>query len=122
MLFVIFLCADEITVSIDDTPYCRLRNGFTEVMVNGRRPPGAAKWKEFGSAMAPFDRAAYVTLGVGVGGFNDFSDEMVRLTPKPWRNDELQGMASFWRGVKDHTQWPGTAAQLRVDYVRVYAL
>lgn len=72
--------------------------------------------------MAPFDRPFHVTLGVGVGGFNDFSDEMVRLTPKPWRNDELQGMASFWRGVKDQAQWPGNAAQLRVDYVRVYAL
>lgn len=69
--------------------------------------------------MAPFDRKFYLTLGVGVGGLNDFFDHQSR--PKPWRNDDRYAVTSFWKGVSE-TDWPGTTPHLKVDYVRVYAL
>lgn len=83
--------------------------------------------------MVPFDQRAYVTLGIGVGGMNDFSDQPHRRYPggpKPWRNDAGVTTASsaFWAAVKgrtadtDERPWPGNDAKLLVDYVRVYAL
>lgn len=85
---------------------------------NGKTAEAAALWRSQG-IMAPFDKEFYLTLGLGVGGFNDFSDESD--DEKPWQNFEIQAMRNFWTALSS-TDWPNDKPQLKVDYVRVYAL
>lgn len=116
---------NAITVSVDDTVYCTIEPGrgfHTVTDGNGQRVQPANLWQAKG-AMAPFDQDFYLTLGVGVGGFNDFSDEDGGggLKRKPWRNFAIQAMRTFWNAVKP-TAWPGSKAGMEIDYVRVYAI
>lgn len=101
--------------------YCTIvpGNGFhTLTDENGKMVEAASLWRSQG-VMAPFDKEFYLTLGLGVGGFNDFSDESENN--KPWRNYEIQAMRSLWTAL-NATDWPSDKPQLQVDYVRVYAL
>lgn len=74
--------------------------------------------------MAPFDRAFYLTLGVGVGGLGDFDDGRRYAATKPWTNDAVHAKQQFWDAMSAQRsdQWPGSEARMLVDYVRVYAL
>lgn len=128
--------SDGISVAVDNTTYCNIKPPFYERHVNGRTPTAAGVWQLAGSHMAPYDRAFSVTLGVGVGGLKDFSDQphrQWRAGRKPWRNDDKISVAArkFWDSVNmnglderslDGSSWPGNDAKLLVDYVRVYAL
>lgn len=60
----------------------------------------------------------YISLGLRVGGVNDFADD---LPEKPWTNRGRKAMLDFWR-QKDtwHQTWYNT--NMKVDYVKVYAL
>lgn len=59
----------------------------------------------------------YVSLGLRVGGIHDFADS----TDKPWKNRSPKGMLNFWNSRdKWFPSWYD--ANLKVDYVRVYAL
>lgn len=78
--------------------------------------PHAAKWLS-GTVMAPLDQTFYLSLGLRVGGVNDFTDG----TDKPWRNKNNKAMLSFWND-RDHWHPTWYDANLKVDYVRVYAL
>ncbi|XP_068618307.1 beta-1,3-glucan-binding protein-like [Battus philenor] len=70
-----------------------------------------------GTAMAPLDDMFYVALGLRVGGINDFEDGF----DKPWKNRKVKAMLDFWK-AKD--SWFSTwyDANVKVDYVRIYAL
>lgn len=123
-------------MAVDNTTFCNIKPPFSERHVNGRSPTAAAAWQLAGGYMAPYDRAFYVTLGVGVGGMKDFSDQAHRrwrAGAKPWRNDERLSLAAqkFWAAVNedglderslDGSSWPGLDSKLLIDYVRVYAL
>lgn len=66
----------------------------------------------------------YLSLGVGVGGVTDFPDSTVTgplKQPKPWNNTSPKAEYFFYqnRNVWFRT-W--TDPELKVDYVRVYAL
>ncbi|XP_026734114.1 beta-1,3-glucan-binding protein-like [Trichoplusia ni] len=71
-----------------------------------------------GTVMAPLDEMFHVTLGLRVGGINDFPDD---LADKPWANRASKARLNFWK-QKDswYPSWYNSA--LHVDYVRVYAL
>lgn len=113
-----------IVVSIDNIEYCRLDAGFADLRVGGRGPSAADDWRQYGNAMAPFDRMFYVTLGIGVAGFNDFSDGPRRDgRVKPWHNGDLHAKRTFWDAMRaqSESEWPANG-QMLVDYVKVYAL
>ncbi|XP_013136480.1 PREDICTED: beta-1,3-glucan-binding protein-like [Papilio polytes] len=76
----------------------------------------AAQWSR-GTAMAPLDEMFYVSLGLRVGGVNDFADDSI----KPWRNRNSKALLNFWN-AKDSWYPTWSDAAVKVDYVRVYAL
>ncbi|XP_026734113.1 beta-1,3-glucan-binding protein-like [Trichoplusia ni] len=71
-----------------------------------------------GTIMAPLDKMFHVTLGLRVGGINDFADD---VTDKPWANRASKARLNFWR-QKDSWYPSWYNSDLHVDYVRVYAL
>lgn len=112
-------------MAVDGNVYCRINPGpgFYTTRVNNKTPEPSAQWEVEGK-MAPFDREFYLTLGLGVGGFNDFPDNqsLYKNLAKPWLNSSLKAMLHFWRSVKPLTTWPGVNSKLQIDYVRIYAL
>lgn len=113
---------DSIALTVDGFQYATLRDRF--------KPYGAANnltqanlWNP-DNAMSPFDREFYISLGVGVGGVTDFPDSSMTgplRQPKPWNNTSPKAEYFFYqnRNVWFRT-W--TDPELKVDYVRVYAL
>ncbi|CAH0730012.1 unnamed protein product, partial [Brenthis ino] len=78
----------------------------------------APQWLK-GTVMAPFDELFYISLGLSVGGVNEFPDE----PNKPWTNKAAKAMLNFWN-ARDQwfSTWFDDTSSLRIDYVRVYAL
>lgn len=72
------------------------------------------------SQMAPFDKPFCLTLGVGVGGFNDFPDNGAQQ--KPWNSLDVDAVKKFWKAVSPTVWPPYDTSSLIVDYVRVYSL
>ncbi|XP_037037539.1 beta-1,3-glucan-binding protein-like [Bradysia coprophila] len=119
---------DEITLSIANQIYCRInpQQGFyTNFLSHGNFDNNfASLWQKEGK-MAPFDKEFRLTVGIGVGGLNDFvdSDSSHHITPtKPWKNTQVKAMKLFWDAMKTRTDYPGNRSGLEVDYVRVYSL
>ncbi|XP_059057976.1 beta-1,3-glucan-binding protein-like [Achroia grisella] len=108
---------DGIEVLVDNERYGTINAG--EGFYSSAREhavPHAATWLR-GTVMAPLDKLFYVSLGLRVGGVNDFAD----VTDKPWRNRAIKAVLNFWN---DKDNWYPTwyDSNLKVDYVRVYAL
>ncbi|EDV98027.1 gram-negative bacteria-binding protein 1 [Drosophila grimshawi] len=106
--------SQSLRFSIDGQDYGELLRGFAESDLN-------ASWRR-GGPMAPFDRMFYITLGLSVGGFGDFVDELRTANfEKPWINKHPQAKLKFWQS---QDQWLPTwkKPKLIVDYVRVYAI
>ncbi|XP_041986270.1 uncharacterized protein LOC121738351 [Aricia agestis] len=78
--------------------------------------PHAAQWLR-GTVMAPLDEMFYLSLGLRVGGINDFPDG----PDKPWVNKNVKALSKF---VSAKNSWYPTwyNPEMMVDYVRVYAL
>lgn len=110
----------SISVSVDDKVYGNIyppENGFASLGTT-LQIQNSDRWK-MGTTLAPFDKEMYITIGVGVGGFNfeDRSDGS-----KPWKNGERLSMKKFYNA---QSQWRTTwneNSTLEVDYVKVWAL
>lgn len=65
-----------------------------------------------------------ITLGVGVGGNNDFPDTYVTGSgnTKPWNNMEVKEKRNFFDARDQWLPTWGERARLEVDEVKVYAL
>ena len=74
--------------------------------------------------MAPFNKEFYLTIGIGVGGFNDFPDDynIYNGQKKPWVNRSVKALKNFWITMESKKSWPGERSQLHIDYVKVYAV
>lgn len=117
---------DEITLSIDNQIYCRIdpQQGFyTNFLSNGHFDNNfASLWQKEGK-MAPFDQEFRLTIGVGVGGLNDFVDYSgSNQATKPWKNTQVKAMKLFWDAMKSRSDYPGERSGVEVDYVRIYSL
>lgn len=84
-------------------------------------------WKN-GKMIAPFDQEFYIILNLAVGGTNHFFSDEFRNEPyyKPWWNSSPRAAADFWAAKNN---WLPTwnlgkndDGDLKIDYVRVYAL
>ncbi|SPP77312.1 gram-negative bacteria-binding protein 1 [Drosophila guanche] len=105
--------SERLRFSVDGQVYGEMLSGFAELDLNKR-------WKK-GGPMAPFDRMFYITLGMSVGGFGDFVDNLRTATyEKPWMNYHPQAKLRFFE-AKDHWLPSWKQPSLLVDYVRVYA-
>ncbi|KAH8286836.1 hypothetical protein KR018_000718 [Drosophila ironensis] len=99
--------------SVDGQVYGELLSGFAELDLNPR-------WKQ-GAPMAPFDKMFYISLGLSVGGFGDFVDNLRTATyEKPWTNYHPQAKLHFHQ-AQEH--WLPTWKQpgLLIDSIRVFA-
>lgn len=125
--------SQSLRFSIDGQDFGELLPGFVDADLN-------PSWRR-GGPMAPFDRMVrprsihyrfnlsiylnlqfYITLGISVGGFGDFVDNLRTSNyEKPWTNKHPQAKLQFWQS---QDQWLPTWTQpkLLVDYVRVYAV
>lgn len=65
-----------------------------------------------------------LTIGVGVGGINDFPDGYVSSSgvEKPWRNKEVKQVRNFFNGREQWLPTWNEAARLQIEYVKIYAL
>lgn len=65
-----------------------------------------------------------LTVGVAVGGINDFPDGYVSASGvgKPWTNKEVKQMRKFFDARDQWLPTWGENAKLIVDYVKIYAL
>ncbi|XP_030376280.1 gram-negative bacteria-binding protein 1 [Scaptodrosophila lebanonensis] len=106
--------SEHLQFTVNGQPYGELLSGFVESDINPR-------WRR-GGPMAPFDRLFYITLGISVGGFGDFVDNLRTASyAKPWTNKHPQARLHFWQ---EQNKWLPTweHPELLVDYVRVYAI
>lgn len=118
--FTITWKPDSISVSVDNMMYGNIyppASGLSSLgpYLNVNYPQ---RWSK-GSVLAPFDVPMYITIGVGVGGFN-FEDK--DDGSKPWRNGERLSVKKFYN-AKD--KWKSTWNEnslLQIDYVKVWAL
>ncbi|XP_046968988.1 beta-1,3-glucan-binding protein 2-like [Vanessa cardui] len=108
---------DSIQLLVDNISYGSfIRN--TDLYGNSsfKLPPQSESWAR-GTPIAPLDQLFYISLGVRVGGVNDFVDSPF----KPWKNSNSKAMYKFWQSTLSwYPTW--TSPELVVDYVRVYAL
>lgn len=100
---------------MDKEVYCRIssENGFHY----NSNIPAAALWRREHDNNAPLNKDFYITLGLGVGGFNNFAN--VR---KPWKEYSTKALNRFWKAMKPLNNWPGEKSTLKIDYVKVFAL
>ncbi|XP_056629844.1 uncharacterized protein LOC130440605 [Diorhabda sublineata] len=104
----------EITFSVDGRNYGTVYpppNGFASLTQLLKLPP--QKWNE-GSKFAPFDQEMYLTLGVGVAGYN-FEDR----SSKPWKNGERYSFSNFYCKVNDWKPTWTENSKLEIDYVKI---
>ncbi|GAB0099634.1 Gram-negative bacteria-binding protein 3 [Sergentomyia squamirostris] len=116
---------DKISTFVDDKYNCEILpfDGFHSLTIDDNMKfPGANKWQQWGTTkLAPFDQEFFLTLGVGVGGHNDFQES--RHCKLPWSNTSPRAMSQFWQKRNDWTpSWENGDPTLRVDYVRIYAI
>ncbi|CAH2090810.1 unnamed protein product [Euphydryas editha] len=117
-IFTLIWKPDGFQVLVDDEDYGDIKPyyGMAKDIFNIEDIPHVAVWQR-GTPMTPFDQLFYISLGVRVGGINDFAD-----TPeKPWMNNNTKAMFKFW---KNSYFWKKSwvSPELIVDYVRVYSL
>ncbi|KAL9700390.1 hypothetical protein quinque_003831 [Culex quinquefasciatus] len=113
---------DSIALTVDGFQYATIRGKFKDYGTSNNLTQ-ANLWNG-ANVMSPFDREFYISLGVGVGGVTDFPDGSRTGSlkqPKPWNNTSPKAEYNFYqsRNVWYRT-W--TEPELKVDYVRVYAL
>ncbi|XP_047993512.1 beta-1,3-glucan-binding protein-like [Leguminivora glycinivorella] len=78
--------------------------------------PVERSWLD-GSLMAPLDKLFYLSIGLRVGGVNDFENS----STKPWKNRSKKPEGDFWK-AKGSWIPTWTSPELKVDYIRVFAL
>ncbi|XP_008554730.1 beta-1,3-glucan-binding protein 1 [Microplitis demolitor] len=81
---------------------------------------------EYGSmsSESPFDKPFYIALGVAVGGHEEFPDgSMSDGYYKPWKNVGSKALFDFYNSTELWSRtWLGNDKDLKIDYVRVWAL
>ncbi|KNC25719.1 Gram-negative bacteria-binding protein 3, partial [Lucilia cuprina] len=116
---------DSITVAVDGQEYCCIKitdekDAFKNMQLNNQYLPNQDLLNG-GSNWAPFDEEFYLTLGYGIGGNNDFKDELHWKEEKPWPNTDPRSKNKFWKKFSQNLNWLNNG-DLRVDYVKVYAV
>ncbi|XP_047534477.1 beta-1,3-glucan-binding protein 2-like [Vanessa atalanta] len=108
---------DGFQLLVDDLPYGTfIKSTDLDEYLISELPPQSESWAR-GTPIAPLDQLFYISLGVRVGGINDFTDSPL----KPWKNSNSKAMYKFWQSTLSwRPTW--TSPELVVDYVRVYSL
>ncbi|XP_022904413.2 beta-1,3-glucan-binding protein-like [Onthophagus taurus] len=106
---------DRVSLSVDGIPYGNIYpppSGFGDVY----KSDSSEKWKQ-GDVLAPFDQEMIITLGVGVGGHG-----IPEVEGKPYKNQDAKEMLNFYLNKNTYLQSWQEGNDLKVDYVKVYAL
>ncbi|XP_023160904.2 gram-negative bacteria-binding protein 3 [Drosophila hydei] len=90
---------------------------FSGTVVSDQRLPNVDELEK-GTGIAPFDQDFYLTIGLGVAGFNEFFYDR----EKPWLEQDTIAMTQFWNTIKSRQdQWLDDA-ELKIDYIKVYSV
>ncbi|CAH1105312.1 unnamed protein product [Psylliodes chrysocephalus] len=111
---------DNIVLTVNDKLYGTIfppAGGFS-TLATLLKLKNANRWQS-GSVLAPFDKEMYISIGVGVGGFN-FEDRTDGT--KPWKNGERLSMKKFYEAQESWIKTWNEDSSLSVASVRVWAL
>ncbi|XP_048487824.1 beta-1,3-glucan-binding protein [Plutella xylostella] len=108
---------DGIHLHVDCEEYGHIEPGTFFQLAESSGVQHADRWLS-GTNMAPLDELFYLSLGLRVGGANDFPDGGAN---KPYQNGERRAMLNFWEH-RDAWLPTWTDSSLKVHYVKVYAL
>ncbi|XP_013116957.2 gram-negative bacteria-binding protein 3 [Stomoxys calcitrans] len=116
----------QITFLVDNQEYCHFEvpNEHTAFrnLLNGDRYLPNRDILLTGTRWAPFDQEFSLSVGLGVGGFNDFPDDDDLWTEKkPWINTDPRAKLNFRNAYENNEQWL-SETQFQVDYVRVVSV
>ncbi|XP_065362515.1 gram-negative bacteria-binding protein 3-like [Calliphora vicina] len=116
---------DVIAIAVDGEEYCRLEmkeeaQAFKNLAISDEFLPNRELLKE-GSNWAPFDQEFYLTVGCGIGGNNDFKDEIEWKEPKPWTNTDPRSKNKFWKEYGSNLNWLNNG-HFKVEFVKVYSV
>lgn len=68
-----------------------------------------------------FNEKCFIILGVTVGGFLNFDDNILMNDVKPYKNQQPRAALSFWQSRHTWASTWGKSRAMIIDYVRVYA-
>ncbi|KAK9694456.1 hypothetical protein QE152_g33533 [Popillia japonica] len=70
-----------------------------------------------------FGNEFFLSIGLGVGGINDFPDNYTTNNPKPWTNTHTKQLKTFF-DARDtwSSTWRKTNVQLQIDSVKIWSL
>ncbi|XP_018563524.1 beta-1,3-glucan-binding protein-like [Anoplophora glabripennis] len=111
---------ESIILAVDGKTYGTIyppSDGFVSLSSN-LQIKDAHRWRS-GTTLAPFDKEMYITLGVGVGGFN-FEDRTDGS--KPWRNGARSSMKDFYNAREQWSSTWNSDNALDIALVKVWAL
>ncbi|XP_037934684.1 gram-negative bacteria-binding protein 3-like [Teleopsis dalmanni] len=102
--------------AVDNAEYCRIHT-----LRDINTLPNHAQLST-GTKLAPFDQEFILTLGYGVGGHGDFSDNEKWITPKPWENTDPRAIPNFVDYLNHkHGDWLQNG-RLSIDSVKVFSV
>ncbi|XP_037934806.1 gram-negative bacteria-binding protein 3-like [Teleopsis dalmanni] len=102
--------------AVDNEEYCRIHT-----LRDINTLPNHAQLST-GTKLAPFDQEFILTLGYGVGGHGDFSDNEKWITPKPWENTDPRAIPNFVDYLNHkHGDWLENG-RLSIDSVKVFSV
>ncbi|XP_037931202.1 gram-negative bacteria-binding protein 3-like [Teleopsis dalmanni] len=102
--------------AVDNEEYCRIHTlrDLNTLPNHGQLSTG--------TKLAPFDQEFILTLGYGVGGHGDFSDDEKWITPKPWENTDPRAIPNFVDYLNHkHGDWLENG-RLSIDSVKIYSV
>lgn len=125
-VYTLIWTEQHISVAIDNEVYCNFNPDRHGTLANLNKDelelPNSDLLKK-GSKMAPFDQEFYITLGYGIGGVNDFNEDLYHWQPeKPWENTNQRGMSTLLKAVEPNFDHWLEFGELLIDYVKVYAI
>ncbi|XP_013108539.2 gram-negative bacteria-binding protein 3 [Stomoxys calcitrans] len=121
-LYQLLWTPNFIAFSVDNNEYCRFEipdeeHAFRNLQQNDHYLPNR-EILQSGSKWAPFDQEFALTVGLGVGGFNDFPD-MIWAEEKPWRNIDPKALKNFATAYRDDCL---SNCAFQVDNIKIYSV
>ncbi|XP_055607120.1 beta-1,3-glucan-binding protein-like [Uranotaenia lowii] len=121
---------DHVTFSINDieTGTVKVGTGFWAKGNFDSSYPGMENPWKYGGVMAPFDQEFYLKIFLAIGGVDNFPDDDINPTKKPWTSSSVNPMTDFWNARNDWLPtWDLDESDtkdgvMQIDYVRVWAL
>jgi len=112
---------DFISLSVDGEQYCSIdpNAGFHTLKILDSFLPNK-EYLQKGTKIAPFDEEFFLKIGYGVGGLEDFPDN---IPNKPWQNGDNKPVFKFWSNMINKHEWlEDENSEFQIDYIKVFSI